>query len=37
MTNGTVTQSANDSDKMTLTVDYGQGSKTIVVPASEWP
>lgn len=33
MTNGTVSQSTTDSRMLTLTVDYGQGSKTIRVPA----
>lgn len=33
MTNGTVSQSTTDSRMLTLTVDYGQGSKTIQVPA----
>lgn len=34
MTNGTVTQqSGADDQSMTLQVDYGEGSKTIVVPA----
>ncbi|WP_348760405.1 hypothetical protein [uncultured Salinisphaera sp.] len=32
MTNGTVTQSSSKSETMTLKVDYGDGTKTIVVP-----
>lgn len=33
MTNGTVTQSSGGNQSITLTVDYGKGSKKIVVPA----